>query len=88
MVRRAQRLKQWVTDPLKRLPPNPSRPFDIVLKTMQLAYGVATVFEKDIPNLQHGHDGLIFTCCETGYMLGTDPNMSVAPPLAASAVDD
>lgn len=44
---------------------------------MELAYGVEKVFHEDIPKLQHGHDGLIFTCCGSGYTVGTDAKMSV-----------
>ena len=50
----------------------------IKVKQMQLAYGIEKVFNEDIPNLQHGNDGLIYTCLHTPYVAGTDQNMYVA----------
>lgn len=47
---------------------------------MELAYGVEKVMKEDIPKLMHGHDGLIFTCCGSGYTAGTDEKMCVPPP--------
>lgn len=44
---------------------------------MNLAYGIEKVFNEDIPNLQHGNDGLIYTCLHTPYTVGTDQNMCV-----------
>lgn len=49
----------------------------IRLKKMQLSYYVDQVLEIDIPNLQHGNDGLIYTCASSGYVMGTDQNMYV-----------
>lgn len=66
--------------PLKQQPggPAPPRPpFQVVLKPMELAYGVEKVVKQFIPKLLHGHDGLIFTCCGSGYITGTDEMMYV-----------
>lgn len=42
---------------------------------MKFSYHVEDVFNIDIPALQHGNDGLIYTCVSTPYAPGTDPNM-------------
>ena len=47
----------------------------IRVKDVKFSYHVDDVFEKDIPVLQHGNDGLIYTCVNTPYVAGTDPNM-------------
>lgn len=47
----------------------------IVCKKMELADGIEAVVKEHIPRLEHGHDGLIFTCAETGYVVGTDEMM-------------
>lgn len=44
-------------------------------KKQELSYHVAEVLNTHIPQLQHGHDGLIFTCAESEYVLGTDDKM-------------
>lgn len=49
----------------------------LVCKEMQLAYHMDVVMRDIIPRLEHGHDGLIFTCAESGYIMGTDENMWV-----------
>lgn len=46
---------------------------------MERAYAVDKVFNVIIPALQHGNDGLIYTCVTTPYSPGTDENMC-APP--------
>jgi mRNA guanylyltransferase len=48
----------------------------MVAKKQDRAYGVSQVLEH-IEKLQHGHDGLIFTCAQTPYVLGTDEKMYV-----------
>lgn len=42
---------------------------------MELAYGIQAVFKDHLPRLQHGNDGLIFTCAEAPYTPGTDKKM-------------
>lgn len=51
------------------------RHFSIKVKEISLSYHVENVFTVDIPNLQHGNDGLIYTCVNTPYTPGTDRNM-------------
>ena len=47
------------------------------VKDVKFSYHVEDVFNIDIPQLQHGNDGLIYTCVSTPYAPGTDPNMCV-----------
>lgn len=75
-----QRLRAWVMDPFKRgLEANEDwqaeLPFDLVAKTQELAYHIKQVLDVHIPKLEHGHDGLIFTCAESAYVAGTDEKM-------------
>ena len=49
------------------------------VKDVKFSYHVEDVFNIDIPALQHGNDGLIYTCVNTPYAPGTDPNMYVPP---------
>jgi mRNA guanylyltransferase len=48
------------------------------VKPMERAYAIDKVFAVDVPALEHGHDGLIFTCVRTPYQFGTDTNMYAA----------
>lgn len=50
----------------------------ISVKNMKLSYGVKQVFDEDIPKLMHGNDGLIYTCLQSPYVVGTDRKMCVA----------
>lgn len=47
------------------------------VKDVKFSYHLDQIFEREIPQLQHGNDGLIYTCVSTPYMAGTDPNMFV-----------
>ena len=49
----------------------------IKVKGVKFSYHVEEVFNVDIPNLQHGNDGLIYTSVNTPYLPGTDKNMYV-----------
>lgn len=49
----------------------------IKVKEINFSYHVEKVFNVDIPALQHGNDGLIYTCVNAPYTAGTDKNMYV-----------
>ncbi len=48
----------------------------IAVKQISFSYHVKAVFDG-MPLLQHGNDGLIYTCVNTPYSPGTDKNMYV-----------
>ncbi|KAJ2923997.1 hypothetical protein H1R20_g13094, partial [Candolleomyces eurysporus] len=80
--KRYGRLKEWFFRPYNRMKQDHPQmaelqPFDIKVKDINLAYHVDKVFNVDIPNLQHGNDGLIYTCVSTPYLPATDQNMFV-----------
>ncbi|THG98681.1 hypothetical protein EW026_g3536 [Hermanssonia centrifuga] len=63
------------------------QPFEIRVKDVKFSYHVPDVFEKDIPALQHGNDGLIYTCVNTPYIAGTDPNILKWKPPSENSID-
>ncbi|KAI0705866.1 mRNA capping enzyme, catalytic domain-containing protein [Cytidiella melzeri] len=90
--KRYGRLQEWFFKPYFRmLRDHPqmrqSQPFEIKVKDVTLSYHVDQVFEKDIPNLQHGNDGLIYTCVSTPYSAGTDPNILKWKPPSENSID-
>ncbi|KAI0054024.1 mRNA capping enzyme [Auriscalpium vulgare] len=83
--KRYYRLKEWFHKPFARmLRDHPhmasAQPFDIQVKEVNLSYHLDKVFAIDIPALQHGNDGLIYTPVATPYVPGTDKNMQWKPP--------
>ncbi|KAF8212065.1 mRNA capping enzyme, alpha subunit [Mycena galopus ATCC 62051] len=58
-----------------------SHPFDIRVKQIQFSYAAELVFAEMV-NLQHGSDGLIYTCVSTPYTPATDVNISFFVPAA------
>ena len=62
-------------------------PFDVEFKKMEKAYGIEMLFRDTLPNLPHGNDGLIFTCRNTPYKPGTDPNILKWKPSNENSVD-
>ena len=50
-------------------------PFTIHFKHQEFGYAMDQVFNRIIPNLHHGNDGLIFTCVNSPYTPGTDPHI-------------
>ncbi|KAI0819531.1 mRNA capping enzyme, catalytic domain-containing protein [Trametes gibbosa] len=86
------RLQMWIGQPfLKMINDHPhvamSQPFDFKVKDVKPSYRVADVFDIDIPHLQHGNDGLIYTCVSTPYAPGTDPNILKWKPPSENSID-
>lgn len=92
LSKRYGRLKSYVYPPyvdyLKRNPAAAARrPFDVQVKKMDLAYGIQMVLFETVPNLLHGNDGLIFTCLNSGYVMGTDPKILKWKPPNENTID-
>ncbi|KAK3940519.1 mRNA capping enzyme, catalytic domain-containing protein [Diplogelasinospora grovesii] len=49
--------------------------FQVVMKEMQVSYGIEMMFREVLPSLKHQNDGLIFTARGTPYQFGTDPHI-------------
>lgn len=62
-------------------------PFEIVDKPQELGYHISQVLNVHIPTLQHGHDGLIFTCAESSYVPGTDEKILKWKPPSENSID-
>ncbi|KAF8236253.1 mRNA capping enzyme [Tricholoma matsutake] len=90
--KRYGRLSEWFYKPYARMLREypqmiESQPFDIKVKEINFSYHVEKVFNVDIPALQHGHDGLIYTCVSTPYTPGTDENILKWKPPSENSVD-
>lgn len=62
-------------------------PFVVKFKEMQFGYAVEMMFDKVLPNLPHGNDGLIFTCRNSAYQFGTDHNILKWKPENENSID-
>lgn len=62
------------------------QPFQILVKEVALSYNADQVF-ANIPKLQHGNDGLIFTCASTAYVPATDENILKWKPPSENSID-
>ncbi|KIO17865.1 hypothetical protein M407DRAFT_32462 [Tulasnella calospora MUT 4182] len=92
LTSRYGKLQQWVLKPfaamLKDMPALAADlPFDLKVKRMERSYSIATVLNEVIPKLQHGHDGLIYTCATTKYVVGTDTTLLKWKPPSENSVD-
>ncbi|KAI0934759.1 hypothetical protein AcV5_006499 [Taiwanofungus camphoratus] len=90
--KRYGRLQEWFYKPYaKMMKDHPhmaqNQPFDIKVKDVKLSYHVEDVFNIDLPALQHGSDGLIYTCAETPYIPGTDQNILKWKPPSENSID-
>ncbi|KAJ7343323.1 mRNA capping enzyme, catalytic domain-containing protein [Mycena albidolilacea] len=63
-----------------------SHPFDIRVKRIQLSYAAELVFAEMV-NLQHGSDGLIYTCVNAPYTPATDENILKWKPPSENSID-
>jgi len=89
--KRYGRLKEHVSKPYaKMLRDHPHmaerQPFDIQVKEVMCSYSIDKVF-LDIPKLQHGNDGLIYTSVSTEYIPGTDRNILKWKPPSENSID-
>lgn len=62
-------------------------PFEIHVKPMDLAYGLAEVLQVKMPKLRHGCDGLIFTSLHAPYEMGTTTNILKWKPPQENTID-
>ncbi|KAK1216369.1 Dcp1p-Dcp2p decapping enzyme complex alpha subunit [Marasmius sp. AFHP31] len=90
--KRYGRLNEWFYKPYARMMKDhphmmESQPFQIKIKPIQTAYNVEQVFNNEIPNLQHGNDGLIYTCVNAPYTPGTDNNVLKWKPPTENSID-
>ncbi|KAL5511613.1 CEG1 [Sanghuangporus vaninii] len=90
--KRYGRLQEWFFKPFRKMMQDhpymaQSQPFDIKVKPMELSYGVEKVFNEVIPKLQHGNDGLIYTCLQSPYVVGTDPKILKWKPPSENTID-
>ncbi|KAH9857131.1 mRNA capping enzyme, catalytic domain-containing protein [Lenzites betulinus] len=92
LEKRYGRLQMWIEKPfLKMMNDHPhvaaTQPFDFKVKDVKPSYRVEDVFNIDIPRLQHGNDGLVYTCVSTPYAPGTDPNILKWKPPSENSID-
>jgi mRNA guanylyltransferase len=90
--KRIGRFNIWVEGPYKeayKRHPDERRylPFEIVFKVMDKPYGLHDMFYQKLPNLPHGNDGLIFTCKDTEYVMGTDEHILKWKPEHENSID-
>ncbi|KIK59608.1 hypothetical protein GYMLUDRAFT_169447 [Collybiopsis luxurians FD-317 M1] len=90
--KRYGRLNLWFYKPYaKMIRDHPrvaeTQPFDIKVKEIKSSYNVDQVFSIDIPALQHGNDGLIYTCVNSPYSPGTDSNILKWKPPSENSID-
>ncbi|EGO21029.1 hypothetical protein SERLADRAFT_475657 [Serpula lacrymans var. lacrymans S7.9] len=90
--KRYGRLKDYFYKPYSKmivdLPHMAARqPFEIKVKEINASYGIEKIFNVDIPALQHGNDGLIYTCVNAPYKAGTDENVLKWKPPSENSID-
>ncbi|KAJ7271943.1 mRNA capping enzyme, catalytic domain-containing protein [Mycena haematopus] len=89
--KRYGRLKEYFYTPFAKMKsdhPNVtnSHPFDIRVKQIQASYAADRVF-AEMTTLQHGSDGLIYTCVNAPYTPATDENILKWKPPSENTID-
>ncbi|KAJ7097779.1 mRNA capping enzyme, catalytic domain-containing protein [Mycena belliarum] len=89
--KRYGRLREWFYKPFAKMKQDhihvtKTHPFDIRVKEISPSYHAEQVF-AEMPNLQHGNDGLIYTCVSTPYTPGTDQNILKWKPPSENSID-
>lgn len=92
LEKRYGRLKDWFYRPYAKMMRDyphmaDSQPFHIKIKGVRPSYHVEKVFTEDIPALQHGNDGLIYTCSTTPYVTATDNHIIKWKPPSENSID-
>lgn len=89
--KRLGRFKAWVLEPyhnkLKASSSPDLRPFALKEKKTYPPYSIRMMFDKVLPTLKHGNDGLIFTCKTTKYEFGTDRHILKWKPPHENTID-
>lgn len=65
----------------------PPYPFEVSVKKMWKPYGIAEILQKEIPQLRHENDGLIFTPVADPYQAGTCERLLKWKPSELNTVD-
>ncbi|KAG8892861.1 Dcp1p-Dcp2p decapping enzyme complex alpha subunit, partial [Tulasnella sp. 403] len=92
LTSRYGKLQMWVVKPFEKMMKEyPSMaahlPFDIQVKRMERSYSIELVLKDVVPKLKHAHDGLIYSCASSSYVVGTDPRMLKWKPPSENSVD-
>lgn len=64
-----------------------TQPFELLMKKMEFSYALSSMFRDKLRRLAHGNDGVIFTCQETPYNMGTDEHILKWKPPHENTID-
>ncbi|KAG8858514.1 Dcp1p-Dcp2p decapping enzyme complex alpha subunit [Tulasnella sp. 330] len=92
LTSRYDKLQQWVVQPfekmLRDIPAMGSTlPFEIKVKRMERSYNVELILKEVIPKLEHKHDGLIYTCASSEYVMWADDRLLKWKPPSENSID-
>ncbi|KAG9010498.1 Dcp1p-Dcp2p decapping enzyme complex alpha subunit [Tulasnella sp. JGI-2019a] len=92
LTSRYGKLDQWVVRPFEKMlrdvpAMGSALPFEIKVKRMERSYSIELVLKEVIPKLEHKHDGLIYSCASSGYVIGTDNRILKWKPPSENSID-